>query len=130
MKYAQKQQKKIMAIKDERLKIINELFGAITIIKLYAWELAFGEKITEIRDRELQKLRKYWITYAALWLTWSLLPTVTSVVTFACYTGLAGGTLDADKAFTSIVLFSLLRFPLVMLPRSIMLVIEYNISLG
>jgi len=130
MKYAQTKQKAIMAIKDERLKVINELFGAITIIKLYAWELAFGKKISEIRARELAKLKKYKVVYSMMWLSWSVLPVITSVVTFSCYTGLAGGTLDADKAFTSIVLFSLLRFPLVMLPRSIMLIVEYNISLG
>jgi len=130
MKIAQKLQKEIMTVKDERLKVINELFGAITIIKLYAWELAFGEKISVIRQRELKILRKYWFVNASLWMSWTCLPTFTSVVTFTLYTGLAGGKLDADKAFTSIVLFNLLRFPLMMLPRAVMMNIEYRVSLN
>merc|ERR1719320_1117319 len=130
MKAAQKWQKAIMAVKDERLKVINELFGAINIIKMYAWELAFGERIEGVRARELKILRSYWIINATLWMSWTCLPTFTSVITFAFYTGIAGGTLDADKAFTSIVLFSLLRFPLMMLPRAIMMIVDWNISLG
>jgi len=130
MKIAQKLQKEIMTVKDERLKVISELFGAITIIKLYAWELAFGEKISGIRERELKILRKYWIVNATLWMSWTCLPTFTSVVTFTLYSGLAGGKLDADKAFTSIVLFNLLRFPLMMLPRAVMMNIEYRVSLN
>merc|ERR1719410_2373751 len=62
-------------------------------------------------------------------MTWIILPTLTSVITFATYT-MTGGKLDADKAFTSIVLFNLLRFPLAMLPRCVSMIVELNIALG
>ncbi|CAK4776054.1 unnamed protein product, partial [Aphanomyces euteiches] len=45
---------KLMEIKDERMKNINELFGAIQIVKFNAWESKFLEKITAVRTKELQ----------------------------------------------------------------------------
>lgn len=30
-------QRKVMRVKDERIKVTNEVFGGVKIIKLYAW---------------------------------------------------------------------------------------------
>ena len=42
-------QKKQMSFKDIRINLINEILGGIKVIKLYAWEKSFMDKITEIR---------------------------------------------------------------------------------
>lgn len=42
----------------------------------------------------------------------SSIPVIVSVVTFALYIKVTGEPLTAQKAFTSITLFSVLRFPL------------------
>lgn len=52
-------QKRVMNIKDNRIKVENEVLGGMKIIKLYAWERPFAEKIHAIRDRELASLWDY-----------------------------------------------------------------------
>jgi hypothetical protein len=44
-------QEDLMKIKDERLKLTNEVLSNIKIIKLYAWEKSFGERIAAVRSR-------------------------------------------------------------------------------
>ncbi|CAK4776105.1 unnamed protein product [Aphanomyces euteiches] len=43
----------LMAQRDVRLKAVNEIFGAIQVIKLNAWEEKFAEKLGLERQREL-----------------------------------------------------------------------------
>lgn len=47
-----------MQKKDERIKLINELLGGIKVLKLYAWEPSFEEKVLQIRDKEIKVLKK------------------------------------------------------------------------
>ncbi|CAG0894695.1 unnamed protein product [Darwinula stevensoni] len=44
--------------KDERVKLMNEVLNGIKVLKLYAWELQFQERIMKFRDGEIQLLRK------------------------------------------------------------------------
>jgi hypothetical protein len=45
-----------------------------------------------------------------------------AVATFATYV-MTGGVLDANKAFTSLSLFNILRFPITVLPQKITYVV-------
>ncbi|KTG36353.1 hypothetical protein cypCar_00038261 [Cyprinus carpio] len=47
-----------MKYKDERIKQMNEILNGIKVLKLYAWETSFQEKILQIRQKELNVLRK------------------------------------------------------------------------
>lgn len=38
-----------MKSKDNRIKLMNEMLNGIKVLKLYAWELAFKDKVSEIR---------------------------------------------------------------------------------
>jgi ATP-binding cassette subfamily C (CFTR/MRP) protein 1 len=49
-------------VKDERIKLTNEMFSGIKIIKLYAWERSFEAKIRRVRDQEMRLLRQYMLT--------------------------------------------------------------------
>merc|ERR1712228_416863 len=55
--------------------------------------------------------------------------TLVSLTAFIAYTA-DGGELTAEKAFTSIALFNLLRFPLAMLPMVVLSFIEANVCIG
>lgn len=59
--YVQNQMKALqfqeMQSKDERIKVINELLGGIKVLKLYAWEPYFEEKILKIRDKEVNVIK-------------------------------------------------------------------------
>lgn len=52
-------QKQISGIRDERIKITNEILAGMKVIKIQAWEREYKAKIEEIRDNELKVFRKY-----------------------------------------------------------------------
>jgi hypothetical protein len=47
-----------MKVKDERIKMMNEILNGIRVLKLYAWEMAFIRSITRIREKELGYIRQ------------------------------------------------------------------------
>uniref|UniRef100_A0A6G1SLE4 ABC-type glutathione-S-conjugate transporter n=1 Tax=Aceria tosichella TaxID=561515 RepID=A0A6G1SLE4_9ACAR len=113
-------QVKLMNTKDERIKHINEIFGGIRVIKLYAWENSFIENLFKYRNRELGFLNKIQTLDATQIFLWQCCPFVVACVTFAVYVSVdSANVLDAEKAFVSISLFNLLKFPLSMLPSLI-----------
>ena len=47
-----------MKLKDSRIKLMNQVLSGIKVLKLYAWEPYFRDKILEIRNKELVVLKK------------------------------------------------------------------------
>jgi ATP-binding cassette subfamily C (CFTR/MRP) protein 1 len=43
---------------DERIKLMNEILSGIRIIKYYAWENSFVQKVLSVRQKEWQWLKK------------------------------------------------------------------------
>lgn len=121
-------QKNVMKVKDERVKVENEVLGGMKIIKLYAWERPYTEKINGIRERELHHLFKYKLLQVSLRVLWSIVPTLVSICSFATYTAM-GHDLTAATAFTALALFNILRFPLATLPMAISNANEAGLSL-
>jgi len=115
-------------VKDDRIKVENEVLGGMKIIKLYAWEAAFIDKIDDLRNDELKKLWSYKLFGIVTRITWTVVPTLVSICSFAVYTAL-GNELTASTAFTALALFGILRFPLFMLPTSISNCVEAGLSL-
>ncbi|CAL8093850.1 unnamed protein product [Calicophoron daubneyi] len=48
---------KLMRFKDERIKLLDQTLAGIRVIKMFAWEPAFGERITELRNQEVRYIR-------------------------------------------------------------------------
>ena len=46
-----------MREKDERVRVITEILGGIKVLKLYAWEGSFTQKIDGLRDKEIRYLK-------------------------------------------------------------------------
>jgi ABC-type multidrug transport system fused ATPase/permease subunit len=63
---------------DQRIKLMNEILGGMRVIKYYAWERSFREKVLAIRDRELAWLRKSQIARGVVLLLINLNPVVLS----------------------------------------------------
>lgn len=110
---------KLMKQKDERVKFMNEILSGIKIIKFYAWEKSFLQHVTGLRNKELQHLKNISYLGCVSSFLWICAPTMVSVTTFAAYVMIQGETLTAQKAFVSLSLFNILRFPLTMLPQLI-----------
>lgn len=61
---------------------------------------------------------------------WSCAPFVVSLVTFITFVLIdENNVLDAEKAFVSLSLFNILRFPMSMLPMMIASVIQSSVSI-
>uniref|UniRef100_A0A4X2LY92 ATP binding cassette subfamily C member 6 n=1 Tax=Vombatus ursinus TaxID=29139 RepID=A0A4X2LY92_VOMUR len=111
--------------KDQQIKLLNEVLQGIKILKLYAWEPSYQKKITEIRKHELeiQKSGGYLTVFSMLTLT--CIPFLVSLATFGVYFLLdEGNILTANKVFTFMSLFNILRLPLFDLPTVISAVVQ------
>lgn len=110
-------QVKLMHTKDNRVKQMNEVLSGVKVIKLYAWENSFIANLFGLRAKELDSLKRILTLDAFQTFIWQCSPFIVAMVTFAVYVNIDDThTLDAEKAFVSISLFNLLRFPLTMLP--------------
>ncbi|XP_065815553.1 canalicular multispecific organic anion transporter 1 isoform X2 [Labrus bergylta] len=126
---ARKLQVENMKYKDKRLKIMNEILNGIKILKLYAWEPSFQTQVEDIRGEELKVMKKFAYLTSVSTFVFSCAPALVSLATFAVFVGVSpNNVLTAEKAFTSISLFNILRFPLAMLPMLIAAIVQTSVS--
>ena len=110
-----KLQKKQMALKDKRMKKITETFNNIKILKLYAWEEEFKNKIDLAREDELQNLEERFnvqnINQTIQWFA----PVATAVVSIGVYQYFHS-VLKIEDIMTSLRIFNSLQGPIRMIP--------------
>ncbi|GBP81154.1 ATP-binding cassette sub-family C member 9 [Eumeta japonica] len=99
--------KEISAKSDHRISKMTEILQGINVIKLYVWEDIFKEKILNLREVELNLLKKDSIY-------WSFLRD--------------SEHLTAANVFASLALFNQLSIPLLVLPVTVLMVIQAKIS--
>ncbi|KAG9410623.1 hypothetical protein AC1031_018644 [Aphanomyces cochlioides] len=109
----------LMKLKDDRMKSVNEVFSAMQIVKLNAWEDKFEAKIQSQRELELKQLWKLFALQAFQMGVLYIAPVAVTIASFATYTLVMHETLTATKMFTSLALFALLRYPMTALPQVI-----------
>ncbi|WIA12457.1 hypothetical protein OEZ85_012492 [Tetradesmus obliquus] len=98
--------------------MIQEILPAMKLVKYYAWEQFFEQEITKIRKEEM---KLHWKNANIKTINITMVfgtPPVAACVIFAAYE-LMVGRLAATLAFTSLSLFNILRFPLVVLPKAL-----------
>ncbi|KAI0220819.1 Transporter of the ATP-binding cassette (ABC) [Massospora cicadina] len=123
-------QAELMACSDRRMDIVNELLQGIRIIKFFAWETQFRDRIFEARFAELKVLTRrmlIWVVSTALWFCFPMLITLG---TFYTYTKLAGNPLTPTVAFTSLLIFKALREPVDQLPELLNMFLQAKVSLS
>ncbi|CAI5980420.1 unnamed protein product [Closterium sp. NIES-65] len=103
---------------DKRVALMSEVLAAMDVVKSYTWEESFQSKVARVRADEMGQISKAQYIMAINFLLMSVVPVLVTVVSFGCYS-LLGHQLTAAKAFTSISLFAVLRFPLYMFPNLI-----------
>ncbi|OQS03197.1 ATP-binding Cassette (ABC) Superfamily, partial [Thraustotheca clavata] len=106
----------VMANRDARMKVVNEVFGSMQIIKLQAWEENFHKKLTEAREKELQSIWSFLSITSLVTLLLYTAPVLLTTVSFAVYTLVMKQSLTSSKMFSVLSLFSLARYPLIDLP--------------
>ncbi|XP_059756486.1 ATP-binding cassette sub-family C member 2 isoform X4 [Balaenoptera ricei] len=120
---------KNMKYKDNRLKIMNEVLSGIKILKYFAWEPSFQNQVHDLRKKELRNLLTFGQLQSVMIFLLYLTPVLVSVITFSVYVLVdSNNILDAEKAFTSITLFNILRFPMSMLPMIVSAMLQASVS--
>jgi len=105
--------KKRVQVSDERIEIINGMLQGIKVTKLNNYESKYLQRITETRERELAYLRKELYIWGLTLSVTVITPVLASAVTYATYVLVdENNILTASTTFTTLLLFSALRFPI------------------
>ncbi|GAB0092997.1 hypothetical protein DMENIID0001_080490 [Sergentomyia squamirostris] len=119
-----------MALKDDRVKMMNEILGGMKVLKLYAWEPSFEDNVKNIRGKEMKVLLKMAYYSAGSFFAWTLAP---FLVSLACFTTFVlideENHLTATIAFMSLALLNILEMPMAMFPIIITMATQSLVSI-
>ncbi|KAJ1301602.1 hypothetical protein OPQ81_008850 [Rhizoctonia solani] len=107
--------KRSMMWTDKRAKLLQELLGGMRILKFFAWENPYLERVSNFRTNELKYIRSLLLIRSANNAVAFSLPVLASVISFVSYS-LSGHALDPAVIFASLTLFQMLRMPLMFFP--------------
>lgn len=125
-----KVRKEKVCVTDSRVKLMNEVLNGIRIIKYYAWEKAFQNKIVDIRKKELVVLKKLsYISAVGLTVLLQAVPIIQPVCIFFVYVAL-GNALNAAKSFTVISLFFIMQTPFFIFPTGLAQYAQASVSMN
>ncbi|PVD37039.1 hypothetical protein C0Q70_04032 [Pomacea canaliculata] len=128
--HQQNLQKQNLQWKDRRVKLIHEILSGIKVLKLYAWETSFEEKVLNIRRDEIKVLSKVAHLNAFSIFIWTCAPYLVTLATFATYVlSDPEARLDANKAFVTLSLFNILQFPISFIPEMISFTAQALVSI-
>lgn len=118
---------KIMEAKDSRIKATSEILKSMRVLKLHAWESAFLEKLTQLRETERNWLKRYLYTCSAVAFLFWASPTLVSVVTFGMCI-LLKTSLSSAKVLAALATFRILQEPIYNLPELISMIAQTKVS--
>ncbi|CAD5112740.1 DgyrCDS1959 [Dimorphilus gyrociliatus] len=112
-------QKRAMEFTDKRIKQCNELLQSIKLLKLYAWELVFRDRVEKTRNLELKMILKAACLRALSIVVTECIPIIAIMTTFLIYRWIEGKTLTANKVFSGVALFNILLIPLLVVSLAV-----------
>ncbi|KAH8822118.1 multidrug resistance-associated ABC transporter [Flagelloscypha sp. PMI_526] len=100
---------------DKRVRLSNEIFQSIRLIKFFSWTSYFEQKIFRLRLHELSAARTFGVAIAGAMSILMFLPVGATILAFVTY-ALTGHNLDIPTIFTAFQFFLVLQGPLAMFP--------------
>ncbi|XP_028827470.1 multidrug resistance-associated protein 1 [Denticeps clupeoides] len=115
---------------DGRIKLMNEIFNGIKILKFYAWEKAFLEQVLGYREKELRALKKSQILYSISIASFNSSSFLIAFAMFGVFVTIDDkNVLDAQKVFVSMAIINILKTPLSQLPFAMSTTMQAVVSL-
>ncbi|KAJ3030728.1 UNVERIFIED_CONTAM: hypothetical protein HDU68_007939 [Siphonaria sp. JEL0065] len=114
---------------DQRIRLTSETLSSIRLIKFFAWEDSFLERIIEIRLRELKAVVSANLVRAATNASGFAVPVLASVITFMVY-AVTNPVFDPTVVFTALALFNQLRQPLMIVPQLLGTWADARVAIG
>ncbi|GAA5924113.1 hypothetical protein JCM1841_004577 [Sporobolomyces salmonicolor] len=124
-----KYQEALLAAADRRLTLATEVIGQVRIVKYFAWERKFLEKMDQTRHKELRALWRRALTMVVGGNLMFGAPIIVGVATFTFHTKVMKQDLTAETAFTAMALFNVLRNPLEGFTDMFVNVLQAHVSL-
>jgi ABC-type multidrug transport system fused ATPase/permease subunit len=105
-------QKRFMEATDARLDSVTEIISHVKLIKFNAWETKFFDRMADKRRHELKMLaQRFAVNVMFQVVIWGT-PLLVTACAFAVHVLVLKKPLKADTAFSSLILFNMLRDPL------------------
>ena len=127
-KYDQQFYITLMALKDKRIKSMNEILSGIKVLKLYGWEEAFIELVSGYRKGEVKELKKIAIINIFMVLCFTIAPFMIGLAAFG-YFVYAGNSLTASNAFVTLNYLQIMSFDMAVFPLLMAHILEFLVSL-
>ncbi|GAA6024648.1 hypothetical protein JCM8202_000420 [Rhodotorula sphaerocarpa] len=124
-------QDRLMATRDRRVSLMNEVLSSIRMIKFYAFERAFEKRILAARSDELAALRYNYFLEVSFQGIWTISPILCVLVSFWAYTSpfLMNRVLTPSTAFAALAVWNELRFALNVVPDILQSALQSLVSL-
>ncbi|XP_078614097.1 ATP-binding cassette sub-family C member 5-like isoform X5 [Branchiostoma floridae x Branchiostoma japonicum] len=117
-----------IAITDRRVRTMNEILTCVKLIKMYAWEMAFGKAVSAVRSDERKVLEKAAYVQSFSISTSPLVPVLASILTIVLHV-MTGNDLTASQAFSLLPAFNCMNFCIRPLPHSVKAFSESSVAL-
>ena len=121
-------QKKYSSFTDKRIELINELLQGIRVVKYFAWDKQFLQKIDTVRENELKAMVRLWGAFIGLNIVGNSSGIIIAVCTFTVFSLAQGENLNSAVAFTAINLLRTMTYVISALPRLLMRFLQAKVS--
>ncbi|KAJ2744382.1 hypothetical protein GGI20_003014 [Coemansia sp. BCRC 34301] len=107
VKYLLKYQRRLMAIEDERVTMITEMFQGIRAVKLFGWQSRFIDRVSAKRREELALHWRLMLLQLPVSFVQSITTSLMLICILALYSLAFGHPLTADIVFPTITVFAM-----------------------
>ncbi|XP_026064935.1 ATP-binding cassette sub-family C member 9-like [Carassius auratus] len=121
-------QKSTLDYSTDRLKKTTEILKGIKLLKLYAWENIFCDRVEETRGKELTSLKTFSL-YTSMSIFMNVaIPIAAVLATFVTHAYIEEVRLSPARAFASLALFHILVTPLFLLSTVVRFAVKALVS--
>ncbi|NP_001025325.1 ATP-binding cassette sub-family C member 9 [Danio rerio] len=121
-------QKSTLDYSTDRLKKTTEILKGIKLLKLYAWENIFCDRVEETRGKELTSLKTFALHTSMSIFMNAAIPIAAVLATFVTHAYIEEDRLSPAKAFASLALFHILVTPLFLLSTVVRFAVKALVS--
>jgi len=113
----------------ERVHLMSEILTVIKLIKFYAWERYFEDKVNSIRTKEINRIRQVIFTRCESLIVVFVAPMISTLFSLVVYYAIEHNNMSPAITFTILSVFNSLRYPLSLLPTAIRSIGDAYISI-
>ncbi|KAG2454612.1 hypothetical protein HYH02_000453 [Chlamydomonas schloesseri] len=111
----QRHRNDMLTAADGRMKLVGQFLAGVRVIKMYHWEAPQEAEIDKCRSEELRALRNMIPSKVAMQTLLYVLPQLAGVLSLLAVALTKPESLTPGRAFSALVLFQIMRFPLLTL---------------